>query len=286
MKTKFLVLLFVCLGIACRGVQAQNYMGNVKELIRLYSSLHKPIVMAHRMSPLMKGYAENSMETLEYNMKHYPDAIQEIDVRITADGKAVLLHDETLDRTTTGKGRPDAYTYRELNRLELKDACGNVLKGQRIPLLKDVLLKAKGKVAVMLDMKPGTDPDIMMDIVKQTGMLHEVVVICYSVNDGVNMHRKYPELLIALGFNSRGDILKIKKSGIPTDRLIALVPKVVQEQSYYDCINEMKVPISFSAQGRMDLMPDAVGEYRKIYDSGISILCTDSIAKAYAAFGD
>ena len=63
------------------------------------------LVSAHRGGPV-PGLPENAVETFEYALNHAP-ALIETDVRRTADGVLVLMHDETLDRTTTGTGRVD-----------------------------------------------------------------------------------------------------------------------------------------------------------------------------------
>lgn len=231
-----------------------------------------------------KGFAENSLVTLRYNMKHFPCSIQEIDVHITKDGKAVLSHDDSIDRTTTGKGLIKDMTLKELMQYRLKDIDGNILAKEHIPLLSSALSVIRNRGVAMLDMKPGTDYRIMMDIVKKYGMMNDVVVICYSLEDAGKLHDSYPSLMLAVGFNSFQDIEKIKASGLPAGQLVALVPKTIQTQYYYDEIRRMKVPISFSAQNKTDLLPNADEVYRKISDRGISILCTDSIARAFHAF--
>ena len=283
MKDFRFILFFFCVGFNTFFVDAQNKNTSIDEKVHSKNLVDKPIIMAHRMAPLKRGYAEDSMETLEYNMKNFPNAIQEIDVQITSDNKVVLLHDNTLERTTTGKGCIGSYTYNDLKNIYLKDGYGNVLYGQNIPLLEDVLKITKGKVFVMLDVKPGVDINVVMDIVKKTDTFDNLAIICYSVEDGLRMNKTYPDLMIALGFNSIDDIRRIKQAGIPYNKLIALVPKVMQKQSFYDEIIEMGVPISFSAQGNMDIKPDALDHYKSIIKKGITILCTDSLSRAFEA---
>lgn len=281
-----LVLYCLLTGSSCAFVQAQPLIRMKGQSLREYfvsAAPGKPIIMAHRMSPAA-GFAENSLVTLQYNMKHYPGAIQEIDVHITKDGKAVLSHDDSIGRTTTGKGMIKDLTLNELLKYNLKDIDGNVLPKEHIPLLSQALKIIRGKGTVMLDMKPGTDYRIMMNIVKDYGMLDDVVVICYTLDDARTMHKNYPSLMLAVGFNSLRGIDNVEHSGLPFDHLVALVPKEVQTQDYYDRIRKMGVPISFSAQNKTDLLPDAPEEYRKMSDRGISILCTDSIQKAFKAF--
>lgn len=288
MKQFFEKLALACLlaGCYCTSAEAQPLTRQKGQSLRDYfmsACPGKPVIMAHRMSPAA-GFAENSLVTLRYNMQHFPNAIQEIDVHITKDGKAVLSHDDTIDRATTGKGVIKNMTLEQLLQYNLKDIDGRVLGNEHIPLLADALKLIRGKGVAMLDMKPGTDYRIMMNIVKDYGMIGDVVVICYTLDDARTMHQQYPSLMLAVGFNSLEGIDKVEHSGLPFEKLVALVPKEVQSQTYYDKIRRLGVPISFSAQDKTDLLPDAPSAYREMSNRGISILCTDSIAKAFKAF--
>lgn len=285
-KLIILFVLFFGFVLTCHS-QSQTECRPQRSSLSAYFSnyrLSHPIIMAHRMSPI-EGFAENSLVTLKYNMERYPCSIQEIDVRITRDGIAILSHDDSIDRTTDGKGSINKLTFAELQKFNLKDGKGNVLFGQHIPLLEDVLNIIKGKSIAMLDMKPGTDPQIMMDIVKKTNTFDDIIVICYSIEDAKKMNEKYPALMLALGFNSIEGIEKNKESGLPYTNLIALVPGIIQAQSYYDSIRAMGIPISFGAQNKVDKKDNAMEIYKELYEAGITILCTDSIVNAYKAFG-
>ena len=82
------------------------------------------IVSGHRggMAP---GYPENCIETFENTLSHMPSFF-EIDPQMTRDSVIVLMHDPTIDRTTTGKGKVSDYTYEELQRFNLVDRQGTV----------------------------------------------------------------------------------------------------------------------------------------------------------------
>ena len=60
----------------------------------------------------------------------------ELDARPTSDGILVLMHDNTIDRTTNGSGAVGDYSYQQLQQLYLKDAAGN-LTNERIPTLEE-----------------------------------------------------------------------------------------------------------------------------------------------------
>lgn len=74
----------------------------------------------------------------------------ELDVQKTKDGQLILMHDKTLDRTTTGKGKVAEWTLDSIRTLYLKN--GAALKTKhRVPTLEEALWVAKGRVMVNLD---------------------------------------------------------------------------------------------------------------------------------------
>ena len=84
-------------------------------------------VFAHR--GYSGRYPENTMEAFRGAYEAGADGI-ELDVQLSKDGEIVIIHDETLDRTTTGKGYVKDHTFSELKQL---DASGKRLSGLRIP---------------------------------------------------------------------------------------------------------------------------------------------------------
>lgn len=255
---------------------------NIQSYLGEYDG-QSPVFMAHRMSPT-DCYAENSLVTLGYYVDKYPHVIQEIDVRISSDGIAVLNHDTTLERTSTGSGELSDYTYAQLQEFKLKTADGTVLD-ESIPLLEDALNIIKGKAVTMLDMKPGTDPDIMMSIVEKTGTMDDVIVICYSIEQGQYIYQTYPGVMIALGYNGAQSVEDYKQANIALDNIVALISGRIMDSSYYQPAIDNNIPMSFSAQTGMDKAPNAMEQYRQVYPAlGITILCTDSLENAINAF--
>lgn len=108
------------------------------------------IISGHRGGN-MPGYPENCIETFDKILETMP-AFYEIDPRLTKDSVIVLMHDPTLDRTTTGKGKANEYTYAELQKLNLVDKWGNVTP-YKIPLVEDVVKWSQGKTILNFDLK-------------------------------------------------------------------------------------------------------------------------------------
>jgi glycerophosphoryl diester phosphodiesterase len=82
-------------------------------------------------------------------------AAHEFDVKLSSDGVAMLLHDDTLERTTSGKGRAADFTWEELARLDAGGWHSQPFRGERIASLEDVarLLQSKGTLA-HIEIKP------------------------------------------------------------------------------------------------------------------------------------
>ena len=99
------------------------------------------IVCGHRGGNL-KGYPENCIETFARLLQE-GSFIYEIDLRLTKDGIPVLLHDESLDRVSNGKGSLKDYTYQEIQKFYLKDRSGSSTLF-RIPSFEDALEWGKG----------------------------------------------------------------------------------------------------------------------------------------------
>ena len=78
----------------------------------------RPIVISGHRGGMLDGYPENCIESFEKTLS-YMESFFEIDPRLTKDGIIVLMHDETIDRTTTGKGKVSDYTYAELQQFNL-----------------------------------------------------------------------------------------------------------------------------------------------------------------------
>lgn len=114
----------------------------------LYSSSQgrgEPLIIAHRGHNSLSD-PENAIESLE-KLSPWVDGV-EIDVRLSADGVPVLMHDSTVDRTTSGTGRVSSLTVAQLKAL---DAGG----GATVPTLQEYLAAAedRGLQVILLDMK-------------------------------------------------------------------------------------------------------------------------------------
>lgn len=106
------------------------------------------VVISHRGD--WRNYPENSIPAIESAIRMGVD-IMELDVKMTKDSVLVLCHDQTINRTTNGKGRVSDITYDSLMTFRLKRSHGVTTDTLRIPTLRQALLCCKDRVLVNVD---------------------------------------------------------------------------------------------------------------------------------------
>ncbi|HYK63789.1 MAG TPA: glycerophosphodiester phosphodiesterase family protein [Patescibacteria group bacterium] len=80
----------------------------------------------------------------------------ELDVQLTRDGAVVVIHDETVERTTDGKGEVAELTLADLKRLDASAKFkGGAIKGERIPTLDEVFAVTSGNCSLNIELKAG-----------------------------------------------------------------------------------------------------------------------------------
>ncbi|MYM69017.1 glycerophosphodiester phosphodiesterase [Pseudoduganella sp. FT55W] len=121
---------------------------------------------------------ENSRLALEQCVLLGVD-MMELDVRRAADGALVVMHDDTIDRTTNGSGRLDQFTLAQLKTLRLKQNLGAamspILTAETVQTLEEMLALAKGRIMLNLDIKEAIYPAVIA-AVKAQGMERHVLV--------------------------------------------------------------------------------------------------------------
>ena len=146
-----------------------------KLLKNLHDNKSKYIfVIAHRGD--WRNAPENSLQSIEKAIAMKVDMV-ELDIQPTKDGNFICMHDETLDRTSTGKGPIKDYTTEELKKFVLRS--GNGIKTrQPISTLKEVLNVCKDRILVNID-KGGTYIKEIMPIIQECGMEKQVIIKGY-----------------------------------------------------------------------------------------------------------
>ena len=134
-------------------------------------------IWAHRGAS--RRAPENTLPAFELAVELGADGV-ELDVQRTADGELVVIHDETVDRTTSGTGAVASLTSDEIRALDASAGLGG-FGGTRVPTLRDVLELLRGTgLRVNVEMKnsiqryPGMERQAL-ELVEAMGMREQVV---------------------------------------------------------------------------------------------------------------
>lgn len=152
------------------GINAQNRSDIIREklIARDYSSV---LVTSHRGD--WRNFPENSLEAIESAIKMGVDIV-ELDVQKTKDGTLILMHDETLNRTTTGKGKISDVDIDYISDLRLRNGCA-IKTICKVPTLEEALVLAKGKVMINID-KGDKYFDEVYKLSLKTGTTNQIIM--------------------------------------------------------------------------------------------------------------
>lgn len=129
-------------------------------------------VISHRGEHL--HHPENTMPAFQAAIDAGADYF-ELDVRTTSDGKFVLMHDGTLDRTTNGSGDVYKHTFDEIRALDAGSKFSPSFAGTKVPTLDEAFDLAHGKINVYVDTKYA-DPQQLVDTIVRHDMQDHVVI--------------------------------------------------------------------------------------------------------------
>lgn len=128
---------------------------------------------------------ENTQAAIRLAMQEPFVKWMEIDVQLTKDGVPVVIHDYSVDRTTTGKGKVKDLTWQEIRRMDAGIWKGREFQGEQVPSLDEVLQLVKGRLKVNIELKtsgdmyPGLEEKVL-ERVHAHGMLSDVVLTSFE----------------------------------------------------------------------------------------------------------
>ncbi|WP_288426039.1 glycerophosphodiester phosphodiesterase family protein [uncultured Spirosoma sp.] len=248
-----------------------------------YHPNQTPKISAHRGGGDLKGYPENCIESFAYLAKQMPVVI-ECDIDLTKDSVLVMMHDQTLDRTTTGTGKLIEKTYAELAPFRLEDNMGN-LTPYKIPTLEQVLRWGKGKVTFTLDVKRNVSFDKVIDMVHRTGAGDYVAVITYNAPDAAKVNKLDPNLMISVTIRNRAEYDRLHDLGIPDNRMLAFVGVKEPDADLYQFLHQKGIACILGTLGNLDKQAAAKGDqvYKQFARNGADVMSTDRPLEVWQA---
>ena len=263
---------------------------DLSAMLDCFEASGQTLISAHRGGPT-PGLPENAIPTMDALLAAHP-AIMEVDVGKSADGVHFLLHDDRLDRTTTGSGEAAAQDWAALSQLKLKDNWGWVTP-YAIPTLADALAWAKGRTVLQIDFKRSADYGAVAAAIREAGMANNVILIAYSVEQAATLHRAAPEMLLSVSVDAPGDVAALKAAGIPESRMVAFTGTRLPRPELYRELDKADIEVIFGTLGRPPRSIDAVIDrygmderYAELGKEGVDILATDRPREAAAALAE
>lgn len=188
----------------------------MKELEQLRRGIMQQTkVIAHRGS---KGtHPENTLAAFQEALRVESDGI-ELDLHLTKDQQLVVIHDESVNRTTNGKGKVKDMTLYEIKQLDAGSSFSPAFKDEKIPSFQevlDLLVKEDFKGLLNIELKTDHEPypgieEKVIQIMKQHKWLFQVVYSSFNYDSLIRMKERDYEAEIALLFEkSKGAQKKI-----------------------------------------------------------------------------
>lgn len=269
------------------NVSNHNQVFNFKTVDDLYTFLtysegRVPLISAHRGGPAA-DYPENAMETFQ-RIAYKTAAIIECDIALTKDSVLVLMHDETLQRTSTGNGKLSKYTAEELQAFNLKDTQGKVTN-YKIPTLEETLSWGIGKVIFTLDVKRNVPYRLVIDAIRKTKSEAHVIIITYNAEQAAMVHNLAPELMISASIRSADDLLRLNDRDVPDTRIVAFLGSAQLDKSVTNLLHQHGIFCILGTMGNLDRQARTAGDqlYAEYIENGADILSTDRPLQAIKA---
>jgi glycerophosphoryl diester phosphodiesterase len=115
----------------------------------MFERFMQPVIFAHRGA--CAHAPENTLPSFEMAVEHQADAI-ELDAKLSSDGEVMVIHDQTVDRTTGNRGKVNELTLAELKQLDAGRSFDEKFKGVQIPTLDEVFEAVGQKVLVNVEL--------------------------------------------------------------------------------------------------------------------------------------
>jgi glycerophosphoryl diester phosphodiesterase len=152
------------------------------------------VIAAHR--GMAAGYPENTLAAFRHSASAgFP--VIEVDLRATADGHIVIMHDETVDRTTDGTGEAGRMTLAEIRSLDAGSHAGPQFAGEPVPTCPETLQALRGLGATLiLDIKQEAMPgnEHVVRLAEEHREDAGVIVAARSITDLLDYRRLSPGL--------------------------------------------------------------------------------------------
>lgn len=259
-------------------------MGSQRPAHPYYTDFLPDRVHVHAHAGATHLWPDNSMMAFEGSASMGVDVL-ELDTQITSDGVIVVIHDDTVDRTTDGSGRVDQMTLAELQEL---DAAANWAgpdgdyphrgTGVIVPTLREVLESFPG-VGVNIDMKSadGRVPQATCELIRDTGREHSVMVASFVQRNLREFRELCPSVATSAGPDEVRNFLILNLLGLGrATRPAAEAFQVPVSQGSIPVVTRPFIRGLNERRVQLDVWTiNDEAEMRRLFDMGVSGMITD-----------
>lgn len=206
----------------------------------------------------------------------------ECDINLTKDSVLIMMHDDSFNRTSTGKGNISDSSFAYSQTLMLKDNFG-ALTNYRIPTLSQVLEWGKDKAAFTLDVKKNVPFEKVVAELQRQKAHRYAAIITYNANDAAKVHQLDPNIMLSVTIRNQEEYNRHHELGIPDNRMIAFVGTREPDANWLQTLHSKGIRCILGTLGNLDKMAAARGDslYNKWYTMGADMMSTDRPLEAW-----
>lgn len=257
--------------------QTHNPSADLKEQLRYHPDSPTYYIGAHRGGRKIPNYPENALQTFKFTLQTVPNAFIELDVNMTKDGTLVLMHDESIDRTTTMRGKIKQLYWDEIKDAFLMDDFGKTTSF-KIPTFVEVLKWAKyNNVKLQVDVKRGVPYSKVLDLVQQHDMLNQSIFITYSLKGVQQVYNHNPNAMISVSIRNMEEWERFNAINIPYENVIAFTGTTLSDPELYNTLHKNGILCILGTLGNLDNMAKNKNDdlYAHWAKMGIDFFATD-----------
>lgn len=157
----------------------------------------RPWIIGHRGAP--RAAPENTLSSFELAIQQGADLV-ELDLHLSADKQLVVIHDDTVDRTSDGTGPVGDLSFKELRALDAGSWMHPKFCGEKIPTLAEALELSAGRAGLVVELKGGSDRNPGMErllarAIETEDRLEDVIVISRNSAAIQRVNRINPDVM-------------------------------------------------------------------------------------------
>lgn len=229
-----------------------------------YAQTHREIeVVVHRGANDLAP--ENTVASADSALAHGAKWI-EVDVRVSKDGVMYNLHDDTLDRTTDGKGNISEWLSADINRLDAGAWYAEKFRGLRVPTIEEMIDSLEGRAYIYFDVKPGSSVKDLIDLVRRKNYTHRSF-FWFAKEDMLREFVAFaPEMTVKV---NAADIQRLEYWKTICRPAIVEVNADKITPAFVDYCHKNHIKIMVGAQG------ESLDDYRKAIETGADMINLD-----------